>query len=132
MEIIASNGYLSRLVNTDMGAINKDVGKNILSKTINFAERANRGAARATYLANGQTHLTHFLKTDTSGMSSHYFVKDLLALHKNKLDGFGIDRLKQYGLNKKDAKIINDLLRKRYYRKSIKAWKRSIIFIKHG
>ena len=112
MEIIASNGYLSRLVNTDMGAINKDVGKNILSKTINFAERANRGAARATYLANGQTHLTHFLKTDTSGMSSHYFVKDLLALHKNKLDGFGIDRLKQYGLNKKDAKIINDLLEK--------------------
>ena len=115
MEIIASQGYLSRLVNTDMGAIHKSVDKspltfkNALSKTVNKAEQLNRGAARATYILNGQTHLTHFLKESHAGMSSHYFIKDLLSLHKGKLSAEGIDRLKQYGLGPKQAKIVNDI-----------------------
>ena len=109
MEIISSQGYLSRLVNTDMGAINRNVGTNIVSKFINKAEQINRGAARATYLANGQTHLTYFLKDSYAMQSAHYFLKDLLDLHKGKLNIKGIERLKQYGLGKKHAKIINDL-----------------------
>ena len=109
MEIVASQGYLSRLVNTDMGAINKNVGDGLISKFINKAEQANRGAARLTYILNGQTHLTYFLKETHAGLSSHYFIKDLLDLHKGKLGAEGIDRLKQYGLDKRQAKIVNDI-----------------------
>ena len=74
MEIVASQGYLSRLVNTDMGAVNKTVGTNSLSnlymgKLINKAEQVNRGAARLTYILNGQTHLTYFLKESHAGLS---------------------------------------------------------------
>ena len=108
----AIENLMNFTITTTMGNAGLSGMAEMARKTINFAERTNRGAARLTYLANAQTHLTHFLKQDTAGISSHYFVKDLLALHKNKLDKFSIDRLTQYGLNKKDAKIINDLLEK--------------------
>ena len=35
----SSQGYLSRLVNTDMGVVNKNVGDGFLSKFINKAEQ---------------------------------------------------------------------------------------------
>ena len=112
MEIISAQGYMSRLVSTDMGVINKNKGSNIASRLINKAEQVNRGMARATYVINGQTHLTHFLKESQSGYISHLFIKDLLALHKGKLPVEDIQRLSNYGLGRKDAKIINDLSEK--------------------
>ena len=71
--------------------------------------KRNRGLARTTYIANGQSHLTYFLKEVHGGISAHRFIEDLLALNKNTLSPEDILRLKNYGLGKKHAKIINDL-----------------------
>ena len=109
MEVTSSTGYISRLSSTDMGVINKAQGTNIVSKTANLLEQGNRGLARTTYIANGQSHLTYFLKEVHGGISAHRFIEDLLALNKNTLSPEDILRLKNYGLGKKHAKIINDL-----------------------
>jgi hypothetical protein len=109
MEVTSSTGYMSRMISTDMGIINKAQGTNIVSKTANWAEQTNRTVARATYIVNGQSHLTYILKNSHAGISSHRFIEDLLSLHRKTLSAEDILRLKNYGLGEKHAKIMNDL-----------------------